>query len=224
MIKHALAALAALLVATPAFAQAPTQPGYLVVVGKTLDREKMGQYGRALAPIYQKIGGHYVGVGGPGRGVTCVAGPCAGRGAVVARFDRADGPDAFWWGEDYRQAIRIRDRAGVFTVLSVTGEGARPFEGPDTGLLVLLRFAPGPQGEAFAKAAAAAGGRVAIQADEAAITPLEGDAFVSGLTVVSFETKAARDAFVAGKAVKTLKAKAPGAVLLAIDAPPPPRT
>lgn len=227
MLKRTLfAALCALFLAAPASAQtpAPESAGYLVVVGKTLDREKMGAYARALAPIYQKLGGHYVGAGGPGRGVTCLMGPCQGRAAVVARLDRASAVQQFWWGEDYRQAIRIRDRAGIFTVWGIESEQARPFEGPETGLLLLVRMAPDPAiSTAFADAAQAAGARIAIAATGDAMIPLEGDAFAAGLTLASFETKAAREAFLNTRAARRLGKLDEGAILLAIDAPPAPQ-
>src|SRR5512140_1489192 len=81
-------------------------PGYLLVIGKGTDREKMGTYARALPPVYAKGGGRYLAIGGPGRGVEWLGGPWRDRSIVLARFDGVPQVLAFWWGEDYRQAAR----------------------------------------------------------------------------------------------------------------------
>jgi uncharacterized protein (DUF1330 family) len=56
----------ALLFALPALAQERAMPSYLVVLGVVTDRAKVGEYAKALAPIYATNGGRYVGIGGPG--------------------------------------------------------------------------------------------------------------------------------------------------------------
>ena len=82
-------------------AQTPTNPnpGYLLVVGKTTDRAKIGAYAASLPPIYASLNGYYVAIGAPGRGVTWLEGPWTDRSVIFAKFPTRAGADAFWWGE-----------------------------------------------------------------------------------------------------------------------------
>lgn len=221
----AIAVAAAALSATPAFAQAasadaaPAKPAYLVVTGRTLDRAKMGQYAAALRPIYAKNGGRYVGFGGPGRGAVCLAGPCEGRSAVIVQFPDAETMDAFWWGPDYRAAIKLRDRAGVFNVVGL--EGAASAVSAPAGGIVVFAFGADAPASAVARisaAAAKAGGRL-LNAPERAPAPYEGDAAYSAYVLAGFPDAASRAAFLDAPAVKRL-IRTGGVMALTADAPP----
>ena len=82
-------------------AQTPTNPnpGYLLVVGKTTDRAKIGAYAASLPPIYASLDGYYLAIGASGRGVTWLEGPWTDRSVIFAKFPTRAGGDAFWWGE-----------------------------------------------------------------------------------------------------------------------------
>jgi uncharacterized protein (DUF1330 family) len=203
-------------------------PAYLVVIGQVSDRDKLMAYTRTLPPIYAANGGTYLGIGGPGRGVTCVAGVCEGRSAIIARFPSSEKLLGFWWGDDYRRAVRLRDGAGVFTVGAALGDADAPFD-PPQGALLLLKMQADKPGKvdlhisAVATAVRKAGGRV-VSADNR-LSPLEGEQLLDRVLLLSFESRAARDAYLAGKDEKKL-AKARDKLglfqLFAIDAPQPP--
>jgi uncharacterized protein (DUF1330 family) len=96
-------------------------PGYLLVLGHSIDPPKMVAYGQALPPIYQKFGGFYLGIGGPGRGVELIEGAWFDHSMVLARFaSKADIPK-FWWSPEYTQAKELRKGAGTFNVFALGG-------------------------------------------------------------------------------------------------------
>jgi uncharacterized protein (DUF1330 family) len=209
--------------AQPAPEPAAVAPGYLVVIGRALDRSKLGTYSAALPPIYAQTGGRYIGLGRAGAGATCLYGLCDGRSAVVATWADHSGLERFWWGEAYRQAARLRDNAGAFTVVGLKGSaGAQAFE---SGALLLATFSGGglvPGAAAWASAAARAGACLLAPIEAAAMKPLEGDALYSSLALLSFQSKAQRDDFVAGSAQRALLQDAASNALmfmLSVDAP-----
>jgi uncharacterized protein (DUF1330 family) len=224
--RACLIGLAAALLATTAAAQtAPAKPGFLIVVGEVTDRAKMGDYAKALAPIYASNGGRYIGFGGPGRGVACVAGPCEKHSIVIVQFKDYPTLDSFWWGEDYRKAVRARDRAGVFTVFGAEGVGATPYSG---GALLLMMSRQTPDGyvrsaRLISSARVATKAAPLITGTPGAATALEGLSPYDRVELLSFPDTAARGAFVADKAVQRW-AKDSGAWLemLAVDPPPAP--
>jgi uncharacterized protein (DUF1330 family) len=214
----------ALLLALPAAAQTRPEPAYLVVLGQVSDRAKMGDYAKALAPIYAGNGGRYIGFGGPGRGVTCVAGLCEKRSAVIVQFKDYDTLDSFWWGEDYRRAVRLRDRAGVFTVYGVRSfGGAMP-----AGGVLLLTLSRTPIGALNANAlelARISNGAIMLTPDlRGNFTALEGDAPYDRIELLAFPSDVARTLYMAHPSVKDMLRPRAGVwiEMLAIDPPAPP--
>ena len=215
---------------TPAQAKAEaTVPGYLIVLGRSFDRNKIIAYSATLPPIYAETGGRYIGQGRPGSGVTCLYGLCEGRSAIVAFWPDQRGIEAFWWGDAYRKAIRLRDRAGVFTVV---GLKAAVYVAPyDAGALLIGNMSLPASGlpdrgpaQTWIDAATAAGARLLAPFTSAAATPLEGDALYNHIALLSFESKEKRDAFATSAATKSLLAAGPPSIvvsIIAIDAPPP---
>jgi uncharacterized protein (DUF1330 family) len=65
-------------------------PGYLLVLGHSLNGEKMTRYSATLPPIYEKYGGFYLGIGAPARGVEHLEGPWFDHSLVLARFKSPD--------------------------------------------------------------------------------------------------------------------------------------
>jgi uncharacterized protein (DUF1330 family) len=239
--RSALVALSQALICTPLLAQSqtPTQagtdaaaPGYLIVLGRSFDRNKIIAYSATLPPIYAETGGRYIGQGRPGAGVTCLYGLCEGRSAVVAFWPEQKGIEAFWWGEAYRKAIRLRERAGVFTVVGLKASvNVAPYNAG--ALLIGAMSLPatglpdrGPA-QPWIDAATAVGARLLAPFSSAAVTPLEGDALYNHVALLSFESKEKRDAFATSAATKSLLAAGPPSFvvsIIAVDAPPSPTT
>lgn len=98
-----------------------TAPGYLLVLGHSLVAEKMAKYSAALPPIYQKYGGFYLGIGGPGRGVEHLEGQWFDHSLVLGRFDQPDDVSKFWYSPEYEQAKQLRKDGGEFNVFKIAG-------------------------------------------------------------------------------------------------------
>jgi uncharacterized protein (DUF1330 family) len=213
----------ALLFALPALAQERATPSYLVVLGVVTDRAKVGEYAKALAPIYETNGGRYVGIGGPGRGVTCVAGPCEKRSAVIVQFKDYATLDNFWWGEPYRTAMRLRDRAGVFTVYGMQSSTTAPAPGAAL-LLTLSRAEPGNRNDAALELA-----RISNKAKSLTTgfvgdyTAMEGDGPYNRVELLAFPSEVDRIGYLAHPSVKEFLRPRAGlwVEMLAIDPPPP---
>lgn len=178
----AVAALLALLAGGPATAAEPvTERGYLLVMGSFTDPEKRKAYSAALPPIYAAHGGRYLGVGGPGRGVEVLAGGWAPRGMVLALFDRPEAVQAFWDSPAYRAAVDLRQGAGRFDVLRLSGGVPGP-AGPKSYLVEFLAGTADASAyrAAAGRTAAAHGGTVLVDLPAAATRLLEGEAPVPG--------------------------------------------
>jgi uncharacterized protein (DUF1330 family) len=187
-------------------------PGYLLVVGKTTDRAKIGGYAAALPPIYASNNAYYLAIGGAGRGVTWLEGPWQDRSLILGKFPSRAQVDQFWWGEDYRTAIRKRDNAGVFSVVALQGRIPMPFEGAQVGYVVTMtapRDASAAQlalsaraTEFFDRAVLASGGVLLTSSDRGAFTSMEGDSVFDRFTVAAWPSLALRDAFLASPAAR----------------------
>lgn len=219
----AFAQVAASPAPTPTAIPAATQPGYLVVIGRTLDRPKLMNYSAALPSIYAETGGRYIGIGRAGGGAMCLYGLCEGRSVVIARWADQRSIEAFWWGENYRKAVRLRDNAGVFTVVGLRGHAdVAPFESGALLLATLSDTAVSPKVDVWLAAATKAGGRSLAPMVAEAVRPLEGDALYRRVALISFESKEKREAFVASEANQIMLKAAQQVSLLsmmAIDAP-----
>jgi uncharacterized protein (DUF1330 family) len=200
---------AALLLAGGLAVSAPNEsadeaPAYLVVIGKGTDRERMAAYSRSLPPVYAKAGGRYLAIGGPGRGVEWLAGPWHDRSLVLARFDSLPQVLAFWWGDDYRRAIRLRDAAGQFTVVAVPGEPDDAAGVPPPGAAYLIEAIITKDADAYAayrstfeSVLQSHGGRTLAGGAPGGYTALEGDPLYDRLAITMFQTRAQLDAFLA---------------------------
>ena len=207
-------------------------PGYLLVVGKTTDRIKIGGYAAALPPIYASHDGYYLAIGAVGRGVTWLEGPWRDRSLVLARFPNREQVSTFWWSETYRAAIRKRDNAGVFSVVAFEGLGAMPFEGRDAAYLIVMTASDGsPEKQALSTQAARAlsvsvgkSGGVVMTSDEPnRFTPMEGDSVFDRIAVAAWPNKAARAAYLdslEARAAQSLRQQAGLSVVAAADGVP----
>jgi uncharacterized protein (DUF1330 family) len=183
---------------------AQAAPAYLVVIGKGTDRERMAAYSRSLPPVYAKAGGRYLAIGGPGRGVEWLAGPWRDRSLVLARFDGVPQVLGFWWGDDYRQAVRLRDAAGRFTVVAVPGadDDAARAAPPGAAYLVEATVTADPSAytayrNTFESVLQGHGGRTLAAGLPDGYTALEGDPLYDRVAISYFPTRAQLDAFLA---------------------------
>jgi uncharacterized protein (DUF1330 family) len=201
------AAPAAPSASAPANGPAPTAavgPGYLVVIGKGTDRERMMAYSRALPPVYAKAGGRYLAIGGPGRGVEWLAGPWRDRSLVLARFESLPQVLAFWWGDDYREAVRLRERAGQFTVVAVQGAVDDAARAAPASAVYLVEATVTRDADAYAAyrrsfetLLAAHGGHVLAPGEAGAYAALEGDPLYDRIALAVLPSRAALDALLA---------------------------
>ena len=84
-------------------------PGYLLVLGHSLNGEKMTRYSATLPPIYEKYGGFYLGIGGSARGVEHLEGPWFDHSLVLARFKSPDDITKFWFSPEYEDSKKLRE-------------------------------------------------------------------------------------------------------------------
>jgi uncharacterized protein (DUF1330 family) len=213
-------------------ASTPPVSGYLLVLGRTLDRPKLIRYSMTLPPIYAASGGRYIASGRPGSGIRCITGLCEGRSAVVAYWESASAVSEFWWGSAYRQAVPLRDRAGVFTVVGLQGNAmtrsdAQPHPTPGAMLIALTSGdAIEPAVAAWLIAAQSAGARSLVPYARSSVSPLEGDALFDRTLMLSFASPDVRDRFADSVATKdfiragNVGTNMPLLALIAIDAPP----
>lgn len=198
----------------------PPLPGYLLVVGKTTDRAKIGAYAAALPPIYASHDAYYLSIGAGGRGVTWLEGPWQDRSIILAKFPSRAHIDAFWWGEAYRIALKKRDNAGVFSVAALEAATPLRFEGAGTGFLIVMTASRdrSPSQLALSQQAALAlrqgveqsGGHLLTSNEAGHYTSMEGDTVFDRFTVAAWSTKAARDAYLtsaAGRSTARLRRK-----------------
>ncbi|MDJ0644165.1 MAG: DUF1330 domain-containing protein [Erythrobacter sp.] len=95
------------------------QPVVMVVTGLTLDRERMGEYARAIAEskIYEKLGGYYLNIP---RTLEVFEGTQDPRATTITvRFPCIENARAFWYSRTYQETIlplRQDPSAGEYSV------------------------------------------------------------------------------------------------------------
>ncbi len=92
-------------------------PVYMLVLGNIIDREKMGQYQKALSEsgLYPDNDGYYIAVGKP---IEQFEGDWPeSQGMVMAKFPSIEHARAFWNSDTYQNEIKpLRKGAGTFDV------------------------------------------------------------------------------------------------------------
>lgn len=189
------------------------RPGYLVVTGRSFDAARIRQYGAALPAVYAAHDGVYLGLGGPGRGVSWIEGPWRDRSLVLAAFPSQAAVETFWWSPAYRAAVPLRDRAGVFTVAAVEGAGPVPFQGAGSAFLLTFLSTAGTDPARIQLAAAAhrdavtiSGGVMMGPADgTSAVMALEGDSVFDRIWICGWADPGARTAFLASAGARAAR-------------------
>jgi uncharacterized protein (DUF1330 family) len=220
--RDALAALAATGAAAGLAGSGPTSaqpmeagnPGLLLVYGRSTDAARMRQYAMALPPIYAAHDGYYLGIGGQGRGVNWIEGGPSWqtRSLVLAHFPSLARVQEFWWSEPYRAAVRLRERAGVFSVQGLDATGPVVNQGAGAAYLVMLLATADARradvaATALGAAVAASGGAMltGTQTGTGAAAPvaLEGDLPFDRVWIASWPDAAARERFLTSRAGRT---------------------
>ena len=113
--------------------------GYLLVMGTPTDRARMDAYQDLLPPIYEGHGGYRLVMGGRSGGVTYLSGGSNELSVMLAHFPTPESVSEFWWSDEYREAYRVRKKAGRFAAAGLPGlDGkAKAFDGAQGFLLVL---------------------------------------------------------------------------------------
>jgi uncharacterized protein (DUF1330 family) len=192
-------------------------PGYLLVLGHSLDMAKMATYSAALPPIYQKYGGFYLGIGGPGRGVELLEGGWFDHSMVLARFPTKADVAKFWWSPEYTQAKELRKGAGTFQVFALEGNANEAPAGQPSFMVTISRaFDAAKMNEITDQENARLAGRGALVLAQTKFTEaerLEGDLMDFDFRVVAFPTQAAATAYwndPATAAMRAARAKVAG--------------
>ena len=169
-------------------------PGYLLVLGHSLDMTKMAAYSAALPPIYKKYGGFYLGVGGPGRGVELLEGGWFDHSMVFAKFESKADIAKFWWSPEYTEAKDLRKGAGTFQVFALpSNANEAPLGQPSFMVNIYRPFDAAKTAELFAKEdakLATRGVNVIAQAKFAEAERLEGDLMDFDFRIIAFPTQA----------------------------------
>jgi len=174
-------------------------PGYLLVLGHSLVPEKMVRYSEALPPIYEKYGGFYLAIGGPGRGVEHLEGPWFDHSLVLAQFAAPDDVSKFWYSPEYEEAKKLRKDGGEFNVFKFAGNEIDAPTGEPAFLVSVYRvldedaYAPLAQAEADKLARRDIPFLLKAKADDA--ERLEGDLKDHDFSVAAFPTQAAATNF-----------------------------
>jgi uncharacterized protein (DUF1330 family) len=188
---------------------AAAPPAYLLVIGRTTDRAKIGTYAAALPPIYAQNNAYYLAIGGASRGVTWLEGPLQDRSIILGKFPSRAQVDSFWWGESYREAIGKRDNAGVFSVVALEGTSTSVPEGVGAGFLIVMtapKDASAGQAQLSQQASEAlgtgvleSGGRFLTQVSATAFTAMEGDVVFNHISVAAWPSLGERERYLASR-------------------------
>jgi uncharacterized protein (DUF1330 family) len=160
--------------------------GYSLAFARDMIPEKMKAYSAALPPIYATHGGHYLAIGGPGRGVEHLAGSWGPRAVMLGQFPTREAVSEFWWGEAYRAAARLRVGAVTVDACAFAGKASQ------AAIASLLIIACADARELSLLAASREAG--ATLAQTAAVEVLEGDLAGFGISVLSFASTEASQA------------------------------
>lgn len=170
-------------------------PGYLLVLGHSLVPEKMATYSAALPPIYEKYGGFYLGIGGPGRGVEHLEGPWFDHSLVIGHFNEPEDVSKFWYSPEYERAKQLRKDGGDFNVFKIAGNEHEAPHGEPAFMVSVYRVldeeAYAPFAEAEADRLLHRGVPYIAKAKSTEVERLEGDLVDHDFTIAAFPTQAA---------------------------------
>lgn len=213
-------------------AMATELPGFLFVNATVTDMAKLGAYGQALPPVYAKYDGQYVIFGGVGRGIEVLAGSPNHESVIFAQFKSLADVEKFWWSDDYRAVVPLRDGAGQFDVLGIEGTGIAPYQAENgvqpAYLFTLVRVKDQEKAQAYMTAigdfASSAPNRLIALARPDKLSVLEGPKPAFAVEISSWPSMAAIKEFIADPRFKdtdNLRNEAMDFLLLAAEVPKP---
>lgn len=127
-------------------------PGYLLVIGHSINGEIMAGYNNVLPPIYEKFGGFYLGLGAPGQGVEHLEGDWFDHSLMLARFNNPDDVTGFWYSPEYEEAKKLREGGGDFNIFRLFGNEHEAPLGDPAFLISFYRLTNESKYASYAKA------------------------------------------------------------------------
>ena len=94
------------------------RPGYMVVMGKSYDREDLMPYSQSLPPIYAKYQGAYVAFA---TNVETFEGDYPYQSMIISKWPNIDNARQFWNSPEYAEARKLREGIGEFGVIAFEG-------------------------------------------------------------------------------------------------------
>lgn len=91
---------------------------FVVVLARLGDPEKFAPYAEVVPELISKYGGQYRILGGE---ITLLEGEWDDRLVVVSEWPDKAAAEKFWNSPEYREAKKLREGAGEFTVLLIEG-------------------------------------------------------------------------------------------------------
>ena len=118
-----MAAIAAATLTTACASETPkdtvsdkTYGAYMIVKGENYEAKDLGPYAASLGPIYAKYGGEYVAFS---TSYDTLEGQENAQAIIISGWPNVDAANEFWASPEYREAIKLRDGIGQFTVVVV---------------------------------------------------------------------------------------------------------
>ncbi len=92
----------------------PVTGAYMIVRGKNYEAKELGPYAASLPPIYAKYGGRYVSFT---TDFVTLEGQDDSQAVIMSAWPSVDAAQTFWDSPEYRDAIKLREGIGDFTVV-----------------------------------------------------------------------------------------------------------
>ncbi len=153
--------------------------GFSIAFARDMIPADMKSYSASLPPIYEKYGGSYLAIGGPGRGIEWLTGDWSDRMIMVGMFPSRDAVGAFWWGPEYRHSATLRKGAVTVDVAQVSGTNELP-QPEHTHFLLVAMASQQP----WLPTGNVTGSAVLVAAGAAEVAVLEGELPGLSLTLV----------------------------------------
>ncbi len=87
---------------------------YMIVRGTNYNPQDLGPYAASLPPIYAKYGGRYVSFA---TNFVTLEGQDKSQAIIMSAWPSVEAAENFWASPEYREAIKLRDGIGEFTVV-----------------------------------------------------------------------------------------------------------
>jgi uncharacterized protein (DUF1330 family) len=106
------------------FSGSNSMSAYMIVQARITQPEKFRAYTAVVPALVTRFGGRYLVLGGATQKLEGDGWPEVK--TVISEWPSRAAAQAFWQSEEYREACKLRDGAGDFTVVLVDGLGEAP--------------------------------------------------------------------------------------------------